>query len=79
MDWYGNSLPYHFELCLGKKGLVKLLLQEAANNFTVHYMNDLYNGRLQLLENDLEGAGETFSRLMENVNRYGAKNRLIFQ
>jgi transcriptional regulator with PAS, ATPase and Fis domain len=52
---------------------------EQAKNGGRHYLDDLFCGRVQLLENDFEGANISFSRLTENINRFGAKNRLAFE
>lgn len=72
-------IPLHLELCKGNKGKVRLLLKEKENQGMSHYMDDLFHGRLQLLEKDEKGANQSFSDLIKNVNRYGAMNRLVFE
>lgn len=74
-----DYIPFHVELCLRKSGMAKLLLQERKQKGNFHFINDLFYGRAQLLENDLDGANETFSRLTDNINRFDAKNRLVFE
>lgn len=72
-------LPINFEISLGNKGMAKLLLQEKEKKGDVSYFDDFFYGRLYLLENDLVNAERSFVRLLENVKRFGAKNRLIFE
>lgn len=72
-------LPINFEISLGNKGMAKLLLQEKEKKGDVSYFDDFFYGRLYLLENDLEKAERSFVRLLENVKRFGAMNRLIFE
>lgn len=79
MSNFVDYLPIHFELCLGKKSMAKFLLQEKIKKGNVLFLDDLFLGRIQLLENDGEGANQTFSRLIENVNRYDAMKRLAFE
>lgn len=74
-----DYFSFHLELCLGNKGMAKLLLQEKKQKGDDFYIDDLFYGRLQLLENDLIGADQSFARLIENVNRYDAVNRLNFE
>lgn len=72
-------LPIHFELCLGKKGMAKYLLQEKIKKGDVNYLDDLFIGRVLLLENDWEGANDFFARLLENINKYDASKRLQYE
>lgn len=74
-----SYIPLNFEICSRRIGKAKLLLQEKTKKGDIFYLDDLFYGRLQLLENDEEGANASFSRLIENVNRYGAMNRLEFE
>jgi transcriptional regulator with PAS, ATPase and Fis domain len=76
---FSNFIPLHLELCQGNKGMAKLILQDKIKKGNISYFEDFFTGRLQLLENDFEGADQSFTRLIENVNRYGAMNRLIFE
>lgn len=72
-------MPVNFEITLGNKGMAKLLLQEKEKKGDVSYMDDFFYGRLYLIENDLVAAEKSFVRLQENVSRFGAKNRLIYE
>lgn len=74
-----RNLPLHLELCQRKSGMAKFLLKEMNRKGDLHYMDDLFLGRIQLLENDKDGADETFSRLNHNVSYYGAQGRLEFE
>lgn len=74
-----SYLPLHFDLCAKKSGKAKLLLQDKLKRGDEFYLDDLFNGRIQLLENDEAGANESFTRLMENIIRYGAMKRLEFE
>ena len=74
-----SFIPIHIEICQGNKGMAKLLLQEKIKKGDSNYLDDLFFGRLQLLENDGEGADFFFSRLIENVTRYDARQRLFFE
>jgi DNA-binding NtrC family response regulator len=79
MKHFIDYLPLHFEICLGKRGMANYLFQEKIKSGNVHYMDDLFMGRILLLENDLEGAEIAFSRLTENIKRFGAFKRLEFE
>ena len=79
VNQFSNYLPLQFELCLKNTGLAKLLFQEKVKKGEVSYLDDLYVGRIQLLENNLTGADETFARLSENIRRFDARNRLAFE
>jgi len=72
-------LPLHYQLCQKKSGITRLLLQEKIKKGGGFYIDDLFFGRIQLLENDEEGANESFKRLIENVTRYDAMKRLEFE
>jgi DNA-binding NtrC family response regulator len=74
-----HYLPFHIELSLGKIGMVRLWLKEKKEKGNWHYIDDLFYGRLHLLEKNYAKADDAFIRLMENINRYGAMNRLIFE
>jgi transcriptional regulator with PAS, ATPase and Fis domain len=74
-----SYLPLHLELINKKSGKARLLLKDKKEKGDVFYLDDLFYGRLQLLENDDSGAEESFSRLIENVNRFGAMKRLEFE
>lgn len=74
-----RNLPLHLELCQRKSGMAKFLLKEIKSKGDLHYMDDFFLGRIQLLENDKDGADETFSRLNHNVSYYGAQGRLEFE
>jgi transcriptional regulator with PAS, ATPase and Fis domain len=69
----------HIELNLKNKGKAKLILQDLKKYATFDYMIDFFLARLQLLELNREGAYKTFDRLINNVNRFGATNRLAFE
>lgn len=74
-----SFIPIHIEICQGNKGMAKLLLQEKIKKGDSSYFDDLFFGRLKLIENDWEGADFFFSRLVENVARYDARQRLYFE
>lgn len=71
--------PLHIELSLKNKGKARLLLQEMNQLGEYDYLEDFFLARLQLLESNMSAAYESFSRLIKNVNRYGAMNRLLFE
>lgn len=79
LNRFSVYVPLHYAICLGNKGMANWLLLEKIKKGDVHYLDDLFYGRVQLLENDIEKAEQTFTRLIENVNRYGAINRLKFE
>lgn len=79
MKSFVDYIPIHIELCLGKKGMAKFLLQEKIKKGDVSYLDDLFLGRVQLLENDWEGANQSFLRLIENINRFDAMKRLQYE
>lgn len=74
-----SYLPLHMELNNKKSGKARLLLLEKKEAGDVFYLDDLFYGRSQLLENDEMGANESFVRLIENVRRYDAMKRLEFE
>jgi transcriptional regulator with PAS, ATPase and Fis domain len=82
---YMQKMPFyryiklHMELSLKNKGKAHLLLLEIQEKFGCGYMDDLFLARIQLLEMKKNSAYETFSRLLKNVERYGAMNRLLFE
>lgn len=79
MKHFVDYLPLHFEINLGKKGMARHIIQEKINSGNVHFMDDLYLGRIQLLEHDIEGANASFTRLTENIKKYDALHRLKFE
>ena len=79
MNFSFSYLPLHIELCSKKSGVVRIMLQEKKERGDEFYLDDLFLGRLQLLEKDENGADESFSRLIENVTSYGAIKRLEFE
>lgn len=79
MKHFVDYLPIHFEICLGNKGMGKYLMEEKIKSGNVHYLDDLFIGRIQLLENDLDGADTSFSRLTDNLKLFGASKRLEFE
>ncbi len=74
-----SFIPIHIEICQGNKGMAKLLLQEKIKKGDISYLDDLFFGRLQLLDDDGAGADQSFSRLIDNVIRYDAHQRLLFE
>ena len=74
-----ECLPFHIELGLGNIGKTRLMLKEKSDKGNWQYLDDLFYGRLHLLEKNNRKTNEAFTRLMENINRYGAMNRLIFE
>lgn len=72
-------LPLHIELSLKNKGKSRLIYHEIKEKGNQHYLDDLFLARLQIIELNKEEAEETFSRLIENVKKYGAMNRLLFE
>jgi len=79
MHHYSNYLEIHHELSMKQSGKARLLLQEKAEKGNLLFIDDLFFGRIFLLENDWLRADETFARLSDNVVRYGAINQLIFE
>lgn len=77
--YFIGNLPLHIELSLRNIGKAKFDLYERKQKGKFHYLNDLFYGRLHLLENNLFEADQTFRRLMTNIKKYGAQNRLIFE
>lgn len=76
---FEEYLPLHIELSLKNKGKSRLLLQDIEKKRGQHYVDDLFLARIQILEQNKEGAIATFHRLMANIKRYGAMNRLRFE
>lgn len=76
---FKKYFPLHIELSLKNKGMARLLYQELEQNEGPHYLDDLFLARLQLLESKKDSAYNTFQRLIENVKRYDAMNRLVFE
>lgn len=72
-------LPLQIELSFGNKGMSRLLLKEIVEKGNSNYLDDFFLARVQLLEKNIDGAYESFGRLIENVKRYGAMNRLLFE
>lgn len=76
---FDEYLPIHLELCLKNKGKARLLLQEKQKYDRPHYLDDFFYARIQILENNFTEAFATFGRLMENIKRYEAIYRLMFE
>lgn len=76
---FKKYFPLHIELSMRNKGMARLLFQELEQKESPHYLDDLFLARLQLLESNKIGAYDTFHRLVENVKRFGAMNRLVFE
>ena len=76
---FRKYFPLHIELSMRNKGMARLLFQELEQKESPHYLDDLFLARLQLLESNKIGAYDTFHRLVENVKRFGAMNRLVFE
>lgn len=74
-----DYIPIHIEICLGSIGKARLLLKEKIDLGKVFYLDDLFYGRLFLLEKNDEAAGNAFTRLIKNINQYGAMGRLVFE
>jgi transcriptional regulator with PAS, ATPase and Fis domain len=74
-----DYLPFHIELCKRNKGAIRLLLKEKEEKKATHYFDDLFYGRLYLLEKNYAMADESFFRLIKNIHNYGALNRLVFE
>lgn len=72
-------IPIHLEFLKNNKGMVHLMLKEREKNNSRHYLDDLFYGRLYLLENDEENANQAFTRLIKNIRHYDAMHRLIFE
>lgn len=72
-------IPIHIELCLGSIGKARLLLKEKIEAGKANYLDDLFLGRLLLLEKNSEAADNAFIRLINNINRYAAMGRLVFE
>ena len=58
--------------------MARLYYQELLQQHGAHYLDDFFLARLQLLEKNTGDANESFSRLIKNVKKYDAMNRLIF-
>lgn len=76
---FEEYLPLHIELSLKNKGKARLLLQDIEKKRGHHYVDDFILARIQLLEQNKEGAISSFHRLINNIKRYGAMNRLRFE
>lgn len=72
-------LLLHIEFGRGNKGMVRLLLKEKKDKGNFHYMDNLFYGRLHLLDKNYVAADQAFNSLMENVARYGSMNRLVYE
>lgn len=79
LDIFSEYIELNINLVLRKIGPVKLYLSEKIKNGNFHYIDDLFLGRLYLLENETKKADGSFNRLISNINRYGAKMRLEFE
>lgn len=76
---FAKYTSLHIELCLQNIGKSRLLLKEIQQRDSVHYLDDFFLARIQLLEMNLKDANASFSRLIANINRYEAMPRLIFE
>lgn len=72
-------IPITFELCMGNETMARKMLEEKEAIGDYHYLDDLFMARLQLLENNIKGAYQSFVRLIKNVEHYGALNRVLFE
>jgi DNA-binding NtrC family response regulator len=72
-------ISINFELCMGNKIMARKMLEEKESTGDYHYLDDLFMARVQLLENNIEGAYQSFARLIKNVEHYGALNRVLFE
>lgn len=86
MDWTNNiTIPFerylglHIELGLKNIGKARLLYHEMIDKNGPIYIDDFFLTRIQLLEKNQEEGLESFSRLIENINRYSAIGRLSFE
>lgn len=76
---FAKYTSLHIELCLQNIGKSRLLLKEIQQRDSVHYLDDFFLARIQLLEMNLKDANISFGRLIANINRYEAMPRLIFE
>jgi len=76
---FEKYLPLHIALGFKNKGKARLLLQEYFQNGSADYLDDFFLARLHLLEQNLEEAQTAFTRLMSNIHKYEAMNRLTFE
>src|SRR5690606_35136361 len=72
-------IPLHIELSKSQIGTTNYLLSQKIENGKTHYLDDLFFGRMHLLEKNFEKVDFYFSNLICNVEKYTAKNRLIFE
>jgi transcriptional regulator with PAS, ATPase and Fis domain len=76
---FKKYLPLHLELSNRNERKARLIYHEMIKAVGLHYLDDFFLTRIQLLELNQEGACETFSRLMDNLKKYDAMNRLHFE
>jgi DNA-binding NtrC family response regulator len=72
-------VSFHLEIYKGNIEKVKLLLYERDVQGQAHYLDDLFYGRLHLCEKNFDAADQAFIRLIENITRYGAMGRLVYE
>jgi len=77
--YYSFYMKIHFELSQGFSGKAKLLMLEKEAKGDIRFIDDLFYGRIQLLEKDWKSASESFARLSQNIKRFGAIHLLIFE
>jgi len=78
-EQFSKYMLLHVELCLRNKGKARFLLQELQNKDGYHYLDDFFLARIQLLENDRVSAQKTFDIFLDNLHRYDAMNRFLFE
>lgn len=72
-------LPINFELCMGNSVTARKMLAEKKAKGDLSFLDDLYYGRVQLMENNIEGAYLSFKSLIKKVEHYGALPRVLFE
>mgnify|MGYP003393410330 CR=1 FL=1 len=76
---FAKYTSLHIELSLQNKGKSRLLLHEIQQRDSVHYLDDFFLARIQLLEMNFNAAIDSFNRLMYIVNLYDSIVLLIFE
>lgn len=72
-------LPLHLELYEKNIGKAKIILKENLKSGKAHFLDDLFNARISLLENKKNEALFYIKRLTFNVRKYGFERRMIFE
>lgn len=75
----GNYIPITFELSIGNKVMARKMLDEKSACGNYNYLDDFFLARVQLMENNIEEARQSFSRLIKNVEHYDAFYRVLFE